>query len=478
MTYAELDRAVGGAADRLTSAGVGPGRVVAVALPSHPDLVISVLAALACDARVALLNSRWWPRDLRATLEGAQPDLVVTTAALRVALGDHAPVAVLGDHGSHASWSDPSSVDLPRADVNPSGGGVGTGGPRRAVPGGADGGGGSLVCYTNGAWHDPRPVAFRPTDLVDRWAARTGTGATTTLVAGGAATAAGLEVVIGSLSAGGTVLLTEHDGPGRLARRLAQGGIDRLWASGPQLNLLAARLSGGSALAGVDVVEAAAGTLHQPAARRLAAALGARIATSFTLAEAGGAVAGREPGPAETHRPLDVGHPFDGWTVDVMDGNGAPVAAGEVGAVVVGRAPAGRRDGRAGGGTAERVMTGDLARRDGTGALHLQGRAAERFDSDGDTVWPALIEAALGAHPGLVDVAIAPRPHAGGGSVPVAVTVPLDPERPPFLSDLAPYLDALPDAWRPRAQAVVDRLPLTASGQLHRRMLAYDEAAR
>jgi acyl-CoA synthetase (AMP-forming)/AMP-acid ligase II len=88
------------------------------------------------------------------------------------------------------------------------------------------------------------------------------------------------------------------------------------------------------------------------------------------------------------------------------------------------------------------------------------------------------VEAALGAHPGLVDVAIAARPHPALGSVPVAVTVPLDPENPPFLTDLAPYLDGLPPAWRPRAQAVVDRLPLTASGQLHRRMLAYDEAAR
>ena len=56
--------------------------------------------------------------------------------------------------------------------------------------------------------------------------------------------------------------------------------------------------------------------------------------------------------------------------------------------------------------------------------------------------------------------------------------MPADPEHPPFLSDLQPVLADLPQAWRPRAQAIVESLPLTATGQVHRRMLAYDEVAR
>jgi len=58
------------------------------------------------------------------------------------------------------------------------------------------------------------------------------------------------------------------------------------------------------------------------------------------------------------------------------------------------------------------------------------------------------------------------------------VTVPTDPEHPPFLHDLAEPLAALAPHARPRAQAVVERLPLTGGGQVHRRMLAHDEGER
>jgi O-succinylbenzoic acid--CoA ligase len=115
---------------------------------------------------------------------------------------------------------------------------------------------------------------------------------------------------------------------------------------------------------------------------------------------------------------------------------------------------------------------------DTDGNLHVLGRATDLFECDGSVVWPALVELALAGHPAIADVAVVPRPDPDLGCVPVVVTVPVDPEAPPFLVDLTPRLAELPLAWRPRAQAVVERLPLTGGGQLHRRMLAYDELAR
>jgi O-succinylbenzoic acid--CoA ligase len=122
--------------------------------------------------------------------------------------------------------------------------------------------------------------------------------------------------------------------------------------------------------------------------------------------------------------------------------------------------------------------TGDLGRLDTDGHLHLIGRAADRFTCDGVLVWPQLVELALSSHPLVADVAVAPRPDDSHGMVGVAVVVPARPEHPPFLDDLAPVLAELPAAWRPRALVVADRLPLTATGQVHRRMLAYEESAR
>ena len=93
-------------------------------------------------------------------------------------------------------------------------------------------------------------------------------------------------------------------------------------------------------------------------------------------------------------------------------------------------------------------------------------------------MWPQLVEQVLAGDPRVADVAVAPRPDPRLGNMPVAVIVPSDPEHPPFLADLVAVLADLPEAWRPRAQAIVEILPLTATGQVHRRMLAYDEAAR
>ena len=280
----------------------------------------------------------------------------------------------------------------------------------------------------------------------------------TTLVAGEAATAAGLSVVMRTLATGGRAALTEHDGPGRLLRRLARGGFDRLWATGPQLNLLAARLTPDAPLAPLRCVEATGGALHPPAAARLAAALGAGIATSFVGHR--GRRSGQRPGHrrrlpptgASTSAGRSTG-PSRCSTARAVRWRPARSAKSTIGGRLVPGGP---------------VVTGDLARRDGERSLWFEGRLSDRFDCGEATISPVLLEAALGAHPELVDVAIVPRPHPELGMIPVAVTVPLDPEAPPFLADLAPLLaDAAagvaatgPGRARPSA---VDRIGSAAS---------------
>lgn len=470
VTYGQLDRLVGRAADCLSSAGVDRNTRVAVALPSSPDLVVTVLASLACGADVALLSTQWWPRELRAAFEAAKPDLVLTTDELAPGARDLAPVTSLprSQRDQPPAWS---TLQL-----------------RTAVSAGAGNVAGGLTCFTAGVWSEPRAVHFSDDQLETAWVAPGDGPHATSLFTVDASTAATFQAISATLARGSTAQLTERWVPGRTARRLARGDVERLWATGPQLNQLAGLVSASTRWPGLTHIDAVAGMLHRSSAIRLAGASLARIGTALTVTEAGGAATRRDGCPAERHHPLDVGPAIQGLSVALLDERWTHVGTGRVGRLqLLGSAlgtapsrpsPSGQRSPGTGPSLASGLCTGDLARLTEDGNLHLMGRESDRFMCDDDLVWPSLVELALAGHPGIADVAVVPRPDPELGYVPVAVTVPVNPEEPPFLLDLKDRLVDLPPSWRPRAQAVVERLPLTGGGQLHRRMLAYDEVAR
>ncbi|KAA5835099.1 SDR family NAD(P)-dependent oxidoreductase [Saccharopolyspora hirsuta] len=120
--------------------------------------------------------------------------------------------------------------------------------------------------------------------------------------------------------------------------------------------------------------------------------------------------------------------------------------------------------------------TGDLARRDEAGFFTITGRIKELIIRGGENIHPGEIEAVLRDVPGVVDVAVAGKPHDLLGEVPVAFLVPapggLDPQR-------------LVEACRehlayfkvPEEFYEIDRIPRTASGKITRHVLL-DRPAR
>ncbi len=110
--------------------------------------------------------------------------------------------------------------------------------------------------------------------------------------------------------------------------------------------------------------------------------------------------------------------------------------------------------------------TGDLARVDVDGFIHLAGRAKDLIIRGGHNIEPAVIENALLAHPAVTAAQAVGRPDVHAGEVPVAFVT------------LAPGADATPDelrAWAsdhvpeqaaaPKAVTVLDALPLTLVGK-------------
>ena len=119
------------------------------------------------------------------------------------------------------------------------------------------------------------------------------------------------------------------------------------------------------------------------------------------------------------------------------------------------------------------LRTGDLARVRPDGRFVLAGRRSEMFIRGGYNVHPQEVEAVLGTHVAVGQVALVPRDHDVLGQVGVAVVVPAADRRPPTLEELRRHAgDRLARHQLPEDLVVRGSLPMTAGGKLDRRRLA------
>ena len=113
------------------------------------------------------------------------------------------------------------------------------------------------------------------------------------------------------------------------------------------------------------------------------------------------------------------------------------------------------------------LRTGDLGFVDADGHVHVVDRLKELIKVNALQVAPAELEAVLLAHPDVADAAVAARPDARCGEVPVAVVVPAGPlDRDALVAWVARRV-----APHKRLAAVVlaDRIPRTPAGKVVRR---------
>jgi len=117
------------------------------------------------------------------------------------------------------------------------------------------------------------------------------------------------------------------------------------------------------------------------------------------------------------------------------------------------------------------LHTGDLATMDARGYLKITGRLKEMIVTGGINVSPAEIEAAIAAHPSVVEVAVIGMPDRRWGEAVVAVVRPVaDAQATEAVLDafarerLAPY--KVPKRW-----LFTDELPMTASGKVQKFLL-------
>ncbi|MGW4912736.1 acyl-CoA synthetase [Streptomyces sp. NPDC004270] len=119
--------------------------------------------------------------------------------------------------------------------------------------------------------------------------------------------------------------------------------------------------------------------------------------------------------------------------------------------------------------------TGDLARINEDGFIHLTGRAKDLIIRGGHNIDPAVIEDALLAHPDVTGAAAVGRPDHHSGEVPVAF-VTLAPGATVTGADLKAWAaeHVAESAAAPKAVSILDALPVTAVGKPYKPALRAD----
>ncbi|HKW81520.1 MAG TPA: AMP-binding protein [Casimicrobiaceae bacterium] len=177
-----------------------------------------------------------------------------------------------------------------------------------------------------------------------------------------------------------------------------------------------------------------------------------------------------------------VGQPVPWIDLEVVDADGRPVAAGQVGELKL-RASC-MTDGYHGdpAGTSRHFRQGwfhpgDLVSLQRDGRLVLHGRADDMMNLDGIKIFPAEIERVLEEHPAIKAAAAFAKPSAAHGEIPIAA-VELHVAMSATIDELLAHARARLGVRAPRRIIVVDALPRNSVGKVARRELAQLVASR
>nr|WP_307666259.1 non-ribosomal peptide synthetase [Streptomyces sp. V2I9] len=480
LTYAELSSRARSLARLLASRGIGPGSIVALALPRSPDLVAGLLAVSLAGAAYLPMDPDYPADRLAYMLDDARPAALITDTATAGRLPAHDLPLITVDEA--AGFPD---GPLGQADRT-----------RPLTPQDP-----AYVIYTSGSTGRPKGVVVtqhnvtRLLTATEHWFAF-GPDDVWTLFHSYAFDFSVWELW-GALLYGGRVVVVPHvtsRDPHAFLRLLADEKVTVLNQTPSAFYQLAAadRESPGHELAlryvvfGGEALElgrlADWYTRHHENAPTLVNMYGITETTVHVSYLA------LDRATAASAISSTIGVNIPDLRVYVLDDRLQPVPPGVTGEMyVAGEGVAlgylGRPDLTAGrfvadpfarlfGESGTRMYrSGDLARRRADGALEYFGRGDQQVKIRGFRIELGEIEAVLAAHPEVADAAVVVREDTPGDKRLVGYVVPA-PGAEPVPAALREHAAAtLPVHMVPSAVVVLDRLPLTGNGKLDRKAL-------
>ena len=471
VTYREAWRRVGVAARALADAGVRPGDHVALLLPPGPQLVVGLLAALAVGAAYVPLDPALPADRLRQMLEDARPRVVFAPAsAPRVGQARWLSLDELPDAADDAP---PLVPQLSGAEAP------------------------AYLIFTSGSTGRPKGARVHQRGLAQllQWYRDTCVDASTrVLVVSNPSFDLTQKNLLAPLTCGASVAwpVAERFEPEAIVEALAAHGatLVNCTPTAFQALLVSTEADGYAALASLRTVVLGGEPVALEPLRRWQRARGAdapavRIINSYGPTECSDVVAWEAlPDDLETATaPVAIGRAVPGCLLDVLDFDDQPLPVGAVGELCIdgdcvglgyfGRDDLTRQAFMPGGAgiSGTRYRSGDFVQRGTDGRLHYLGRRDQQVKFNGHRIELAEVEAALLAHAGLAQVAVAQRRDERGNAALVAYVVTRD-GAPVDEDDLRRTAARRLAAWQvPSRYVGLAEMPLTRSGKIDRNAL-------
>ncbi len=472
LTFGELSAQSRRLAGYLIELGAGPDVPVALCLERSFDFIVSALAALLSGAAYLPLDPSWPVQRLRTILNDAQAPLVISRGALaKLAEGAGSHVVDLDADAGSIERSDSLSdaVAITRENL-------------------------AYIIYTSGSTGEPKGVEVTHGNLLNLifWHRKTfgiTAGDRASHLAGVGFDAAAWEIWP-HLTARATLVLADErarTSADLLQRWLvkerisvafvptifAESLVTRVWPKETKLRYL---LTGGEAL-------------HRyPSAGLPFAVVNNYGPTECTVVATSGVIPAG--GPAELPPP-SIGRPIAHTQIRILDGEGRPVAPGQVGEVYIAGTGVARgyrnnpaitaerflRDAASPNPGARMYRTGDLGCFLPDGQIAFRGRIDNQEQIHGHRVEPDEIVCVLNRHPAVAASAVIVRSNATGktacaqgfhAKTLVAYVVPRD-SSALTASGLREFLSAsLPHYMVPSTYVRISALPFNSNGKLDR----------
>jgi malonyl-CoA/methylmalonyl-CoA synthetase len=453
LTFADLEVRVARAAGWLHQQGVRPGDTVALQVPRSLAFLEVHLAALGAGACTLPLNPAYTAEELAVLLADARPALTVAPAATAATLGDRA--------GGRPYPAEDLREALDRAPAAPT---------DAAWPDATP----AVLLYTSGTTGRPKGAVIRHGNLAatvgalrEAWAFRD----TDVLVH-----ALPLFHVHGlfvaqhqALLAGArTVWMPRFDPAEAFAAIAAHGATVFMGVPTFYARFLALPAHVAPDLRGMRLFTSGSAPLPARDHERFARRFGHAILERYGMTEIGIVLSNPLHGE---RRPGTVGFPLRDVRARIVTESGVEASTDEVGELWIAgpsvfsgylNLPEATAAAFAG----PFLRTGDLARRDADGYFRIVGRKTEMILSGGLNVYPAEVEAALCAEPGVLEAAVVgvPDPDLGERVVASVVAEPgVEPARV-----LASLRERLAAYKCPRALELVATLPRNALGKVQK----------
>jgi long-chain acyl-CoA synthetase len=446
---AELDNAafadrVARAAALLARLGVGPGDVVAIALPNRLELVISLFAAWRIGAAATPVNPALTRAEMQYQVDDAAAKVVIAEG-----LDLDAPVV------EAAAMAEEPTLHSDPADVPPD-----------AL---------ALLIYTSGTTGRPKGVMLDHANIAamcDMTRAGLGiTAADHSLLILPLFHVNG--IVVGTLTpllAGGRVTIA-----GRFSAKTFFGLVEQVrpsyFSAVPAIYAMLTSLPEADTADTSSLRLVVCGAAPMPAEliARVERTLGVVLVEGYGLSE--GSCASTLNPYDGVRKPGTVGLPLAGQEVRVVDRHGRPLPQGRRGEVVIRGANVMRGYLNRPEDTAKTIVdgwlhTGDVGIFDADGYLRIVDRIKDMIIRGGENIYPKEIETALYAHDGVFEAAVVGRPDDVLGEVVVAY-VSLRPGTGATLEELHGHCAGrLAKYKRPARIEVLDALPKNAVGKI------------